>query len=397
MAIGGAAYGLYAYSVFEGTEAMLAAAILFVAAAQIPGWLGAAARRLRKPGELSDLIKANATLSKNMQILNRRMDTLNGAPDNTGPSVDLERMVEKIGEIEERLTSMSRTLESKPSLPAAQPATASLQQRSAQVRPPSSFAMTATPSLVATAVARSDAALFLQPIVNLASRKTNAYEATLKLVGPNGKPFDAAVVEEIIRSKDLELKLDRILLEKAIRVATHFRNRGRETPVICRFSDRSFVNAEFLDYLLNTLTTRKYLAGAILPAISQGDLALLSTQALEVLAGLNDQGFRFVMDDLRDMEAKPDIFRRAGFSMVRAPAEFFSRSSPERDAECLALLGKFRQADVLAFAQDVAREQDIENLLNGVDSAQGDIFSCPRMVRAELSEGGTNTVSAQAS
>ncbi len=395
-AIGGAAYSLYAYSVFRATEAMLAAAILFVAAAQIPGWIATTARRVRKPGELSDLIKANAVLSKDMQVLNQRVEeVLSKVP--AVPGGDLEQMANKLEELDTQVQSLTRNMEAQPPKIARPAVLAAPAGRTPPADPPSNFAMTPTAGLVQNAINSDAAGLFLQPIVACTDRSTTGYEASLRLLGPNGKPFDDGAVEVIIKSKGLETALDIMLLEKAVRVATHFRNRRREANVLCGFYDRSLADPQFLQLLLATLGQRKDLAGALWPAISQGDLALLSTQALETLAGLNDHGFRFVMDDLRDLEAKPEILRRAGFGMVRAHHKFFQRSAPDRDSECLALLARFRQDGIKVMANHLETEDELTALLNGVDSAQGSFFSTPRMVRAELAESGTASITAEAS
>ncbi|NNF77139.1 MAG: EAL domain-containing protein, partial [Rhizobiales bacterium] len=307
VAISGAAYGLYAFSVFKATEAMLAAAILFVAASQIPGWIGGSERKLRNPGELSDLIKANAALSKKIQILHRRLDEL--AADNGPESAEeYERVVQKVGAMEQKFQEMEERAASAP------PRKSAISNfmgapRKVSSGPPSKFPMTATPGLVDDALGSGALGFFLQPVVTIATRRTMAYEATLQLIGPNGSPFDERSVKEVIRRENLEIHLDRMLLDKTVRVATHFRNRGRNAAVICRFNERSYFDEDFLFYLAETLSSRRDLAGAVHPAISQNDLAVVSTSALETLANLNDLGFSFVMDRLRDLDAKPEILR----------------------------------------------------------------------------------------
>ncbi len=389
-----AAYVLYNSPLLEATESILAVGVLFVAAAQIFGLIYFTAKRVFRREELSDLLKANAFLIRKMQVLTERLDKIDmQGQDKSDP--DLERMGDKIGSSEEHITDVSR-------IPASQPAAPieTLQHnsppRGSSAPSPSSFAMTLTPELVEKALEARATAIYLQPIVNLANQKTSAYEATLKILGPNGRPFQEQAVADIIKSKGIEVDLDLILLEKAIRIATHFRNRERKVPVICRLCIGSFADDGFLDFLLNNLSMHKELAETILPAMSQGDLALLSTRALEVLASLNGLGFCFVMDDLADMKAEPDILKRAGFIMVRSHAAFFSRDSADRDAECLTMLGNFRQAGLVATANGLSSEADVEMLLNGVDNGQGSFFSDPRMVRAELTETGSKQVSAKA-
>ncbi len=395
-AIGGAAFALYSYSVFRATEAMLAAAILFVAAAQIPGWIATTARRVRKPGELSDLIKANAVLSKDMQVLNQRVDELLSSRPAV-PGGDLEQMANKLEELDSLVQSLTRQMDARPSRVAQAVGLNAPASLSKVAETPSNFAMTPTAGLVQNAIEDGAVGLFLQPIVACTDRSTMGYEATVRLLGPNGKPFDDAAVDAVIKAKGLETSIDLLLLERAIRVVTHFRNRQREASVLCRFSDRALGDERFLQNLQASLGQRKDLARALWPAVSQNDLALLSTQALETLAALNDQGFRFVMDDLCDLEAKPDILRRAGFGMVRAHHKFFQRSGPDRDAECLALLARFRKDGVKVVANDLDAEDEFMALLNGVDAAQGVFFSTPRMVRAELAESGTANITAEAS
>lgn len=395
VAIGGAAYALYAFSVFRATEAMLAAAILFVAAAQIPGWLGGTERKLRNPNELADLLKANAALSKKIQTLHRRLDELSeeSGADNTE---EYDRIVQKVGAMERKFQEMEERVAE---MPPPKPAISNLigAQRQISSGPPSKFPMTATPALVEDALGKNALGLYLQPVVTIATRRTTAYEATMQLIGPNGTPFDERSVRDVIRRENLEVHLDRMLLDKAVRVATHFRNRGRNAAVICRFNERSYFDEDFLEYLSDTLSSRRDLVDAVFPAISQNDLAVVSTAALETLASLNDLGFSFVMDRLRDLDAKPEILRRAGFTMIRAQSYFFSRTDPQRDTECMALLASCRQAGVQAIAMDLAIEAEISNLVAGVELGQGDLFSAPRRVRAELADDGAAGITAQAS
>ncbi len=394
--IAAAAYALYALQVFKATEAMLAAAILFVAASQIPGRLGTSERKLRRPGELSDLINANAALSKKIQMLHRRLDELS---ENAGPenAEEYDQVLQKVGAMEEKFHEMEARLAAAP--PPRKPALANLigAQRQVSSGPPSKFPMTATPGLVDDALGSGALGFYLQPVVTITSRRTMAYEATLQLIGPNGMPFDGRSVKEVIRKENLEVHLDRMLLDKTVRVATHFRNRGRNAAVICRFNERSYFDEDFLLYLADTLSSRRDLAGALHPAISQNDLAVVSTAALETLANLNDLGFSFVMDRLRDLDAKPEILRRAGFTMIRAQSYFFSRTDPQRDTECMALLASCRQAGVQAIATDLTMEAEISNLVTGVEFGQGELFSAPRRVRAELADDGTQNITAQAS
>ena len=394
VAIGGAAYALYAFSVFKATEAMLAAAILFVAASQIPGWINSTERKVRNPGELADLIKANAALSKKIQQLHRRLDELS---DGTDPETaeEYEHVLQKVGAMEEKFQQIEERMAA---MPPRKPALSNLigAQRQISTGPPSKFPMTATPALVDDALGSGSEGLFLQPVVTVASRRTMAYEATLQLIGPNGTPFDERSVKEVLRRENLEVHLDRMLLDKAVRVATHFRNRGRNAAVICRFHERSYFDEDFLIYLSETLSVRRDLAGALHPAIAQNDLAVVSTSALETLANLNDLGFSFVMDRLRDLDAKPEILRRAGFTMIRAQSYFFSRTDPQRDTECMALLASCRQAGVQAIATDLSTEAEVANLVTGVEFGQGELFSAPRRVRAELADSGTQGITAEA-
>ena len=357
-------------------------------------WVGSE-RKLRNSGELSDLIKANSALSKKIQVLHRRLDELS-EDNNPDSAEEYERIALKVGTMEQKFQEMERRVAE---MPARKPAIANLvgAQRQVSSGPPSKFPMTATPALVEDALGSGALGFFLQPVVTIATRRTTAYEATLQLIGPNGTPFDERSVKEVIRRENLEIHLDRLLLDKTVRVATHFRNRGRNASVICRFNERSYFDEDFLTYLSDVLSSRRDLAEAVFPAISQNDLAVVSTAALETLANLNDLGFSFVMDRLRDLDAKPEILRRAGFTMIRAQSYFFSRTDPQRDTECMALLASCRQAGVQAIATDLSIEAEISNLVAGVELGQGELFSAPRRVRAELSEDGTAGIMAQAS
>ena len=349
---------------------------------------------MRNPGELADLIKANAALSKKIQQLHRRLDELS---DGTDPEAaeEYEHVLQKVGAMEAKFQQIEDRMAA---MPPRKPALSNLigAQRQVSSGPPSHFPMTATPALVDDALGSGSEGLYLQPVVTIASRRTMAYEATLQLIGPNGTPFDERSVKEVLRRENLEVHLDRMLLDRAVRVATHFRNRGRNAAVICRFHERSYFDEDFLVFLAETLSVRRDLAGALHPAIAQNDLAVVSTSALETLANLNDLGFSFVMDRLRDLDAKPEILRRAGFTMIRAQGYFFSRTDPQRDTECMALLASCRQAGVQAIATDLSTEAEVANLVTGVEFGQGELFSAPRRVRAELTETGTDGITAEA-
>jgi cyclic-di-GMP phosphodiesterase TipF (flagellum assembly factor) len=110
----------------------------------------------------------------------------------------------------------------------------------------------------------------------------------------------------------------------------------------------------------------------------------------ESLSALAERGFRFSLDNVRDLRLEPRELGQRGFRFVKVPASLLLDRSggPATDihpADLSDLLGRF---GIDLIAEKIESEGLVVDLLDyDVRYGQGFLFSAPRPVRAEALQG----------
>ena len=138
------------------------------------------------------------------------------------------------------------------------------------------------------------------------------------------------------------------------------------------------------------MDANRALAASLVLELKQGALRAMGPLETESLAALRDLGFRFCMDQVKDLRMEPRDLGERGIRFVKVPATLLlgQANAPSADihaADLSDLLGRF---GISLIAERIEAEAQVVDLLEyDVRFGQGFLFSQPRPVRAEALHG----------
>ena len=142
--------------------------------------------------------------------------------------------------------------------------------------------------------------------------------------------------------------------------------------------------------LLEFLEANRAIAPSIVLEFTQSFVRSAGPIENESLAALADRGFRFSLDNLRDLRLEPRELAARGFRFVKVPGTLLlnrtgTATSDIHPADLSDLLGRF---GIDLIAEKIESEGVVVDLLDcDVRFGQGFLFSAPRPVRAEALQG----------
>ncbi len=254
-------------------------------------------------------------------------------------------------------------------------------------RPQSNMAMR---ELIASALNANRVELFLQPIVSLPQRQVKYYEAFTRLRDADGNSIEAAVfLPEAIQSGQIA-RIDNLLLFRSIQVIRRLTSRNRNAILFCNISSLSLVDETFFPGFLEFVKANQDLADVLVFEFSQSDVASMGAMELESLSALYDAGFRFSIDQISDMKMDFNSLAGRGFKYGKLHGDYLigrreaihGHIHPSDFGDLLHRYG------MQLITDHVETESQVLELLDfDVKLAQGNLFSPPRPVRAEVLQG----------
>ncbi len=241
------------------------------------------------------------------------------------------------------------------------------------------------------AIANDQFELFLQPIVSLPQRKTRLYETSLRPLDAAGNAMPGYDLHDIAARSGLAARLDRGMATRVLRLIRVFRQRGREATIICSLTAAGLADAETAAMLRRFASEEAELAASLILALSQSALGTLSPIEVAMLDDLARAGIRIAMMETRDLRLNPQELSDRGIRYVKiASARLLEAASGEGaglEIHVADLGGLLARHGISLIADGVASEQTVLDMLDFViPLAQGDLFSPPRQVRAEILE-----------
>lgn len=244
--------------------------------------------------------------------------------------------------------------------------------------------------LLAEAVEAGRMDLFLQPVVTLPQRKVKLYQASLRLRLEGGEsiaPEDYAV---LAREGGLGVRLDGEMLTRTIQVTRRLMVRNREVGLISDISAEGLADPALSEDLIASLDANRSIAKALHLGIGQATLRGLGAMEDETLRRIAEFGFRFALEQVEDLRLEPRDLADRGFRLVKVHADLMARRAVEAGASIhpADLAQLFARYGIDLIVGDIETEQVVIDLLDhDVKLAQGNLFSGPRPVRAEVLNG----------
>ena len=362
--------------------------------------------------QLSQLAHGNSDLARQVAELGRRLAALEKVrtPDNAHIFTDpLASEIDELGALTKQLadtvahhetvlTELGRAQTAPapaPVKPRTEPAPA-IPAAAAPAPLPPPPAVSKKDELLASIRAAVDASrvdLYLQPIVTLPQRKVRYYEAMSRLRTEHGDILPAADFVAPAESAGLMPKIDNLVIFRCVQVVRRLLLKNREIGLAAGANGgtgSTLTDGPVFQQLLEFLEANRAIAPAIVLEFTQSFVRSAGPIENESLAALADLGFRFSLDNLRDLRLEPRELAARGFRFVKVPGALLlnrtgTATSDIHPSDLSDLLGRF---GIDLIAEKIESEGVVVDLLDcDVRFGQGFLFSAPRPVRAEALQG----------
>ncbi|WP_209011634.1 EAL domain-containing protein [Roseibium aggregatum] len=244
--------------------------------------------------------------------------------------------------------------------------------------------------LITAALNANRVELHLQPIVTLPQRQVKYYEAFTRLRDAQGDLIAAATfLPEAVRA-GLIARIDNLLLFRSIQVIRRLTSRNRNAALFCNISSSSLVDETFFPGFLDFASANKNIADVLIFEFSQDDVARMGVVEMESLSALAEIGFHFSIDRITDMKMDFKSLAQRGFKFAKLHADYLiGRRSADHGHIHPSDFGDLLHRYGMELITDhVETESQVLELLDyEVKLAQGNLFSPPRPVRAEVLQG----------
>ncbi|NVK35300.1 MAG: EAL domain-containing protein [Rhodobacteraceae bacterium] len=232
--------------------------------------------------------------------------------------------------------------------------------------------------------------LHLQPIVTLPQRQVRYYEAFTRLRDSDGNLLEASeFLPEAVRS-GLIARIDSLQLFRSVQVTKRLGSRNRSTILFCNLSSFSLVDETFFPGFLEFVNANRHFSEVLIFEFSQEDVAQMGAMELESLSALYELGFTFSIDRITTLRMDFKALAQKGFKYAKLKAGILlgdikadhGHIHPTDFGDLLARFGMELIADHVEMESQVLELLDYD-----VQLAQGNLFSTPRPVRAEILQG----------
>lgn len=231
--------------------------------------------------------------------------------------------------------------------------------------------------------------LYLQPILTLPQRKVRYYEAMTRLRTEDGTLILPGDFLEFAEQAGLMPKIDNLLLFRCVQVLRRLLMKNREIGLFCNISTSTLNDPIAFPQFSQFLEANRALTPSLTLEFTQDAFRAMGALESESLATLRELGFRFSMDQVKDLQFGPRDLSQRGIKFVKVPASLLLNRVPEsadiHTADLSDLLGRH---GISLIAERIEAETMVVDLLDfDVRFGQGFLFSPPRPVRAEALQG----------
>ncbi|MET1413934.1 EAL domain-containing protein [Roseibium sp. HPY-6] len=244
--------------------------------------------------------------------------------------------------------------------------------------------------LITSALNANRVELHLQPIVTLPQRQVKYYEGFTRLRDAEGNAVEAAAfLPEAVLSGQIA-RIDNLLLFRSIQVIKRLTSRNRNAMLFCNISSVSLVDETFFPGFLEFVKSNQSYSDVLIFEFSQSDVASMGAMELESLNALYEVGFRFSIDRISDMKMDFNSLAGRGFKFGKLHADYLigrreANHGHIHPSDFGDLLNRYGMELI---TDHVETESQVLELLDyDVKLAQGNLFSPPRPVRAEVLQG----------
>lgn len=229
--------------------------------------------------------------------------------------------------------------------------------------------------------------ILLQPIVTLPQRKVRWYEVVARLKTERGDVLLADDIAPALADATLAARFDGEVIERSLQLVKRLQARNREVGLVIDMAPAALAGTERFRDIVDTLAASAVLSGSIVLEIPQAGYRRFGPIEHEAMAAIGSHGFRFSLDQTRDLRLDTRDLADRGFRFVKVPADVLlgRAGALPADIHPADLGGLLARYGIDLVADRIETEATVVDLLDyDVRFGQGALFSPPRPVRPEV-------------
>lgn len=236
--------------------------------------------------------------------------------------------------------------------------------------------------------------LYLQPVVSLPQRRVYFYESFTRLRDANGRTLTPGEFIDAAERAGLMTEVDNLLLFRCVQIVRRLTQQDRRVGIFCNISLNSLRDETFFPTFLDFMRQNSDLASSLIFEVPQRSFVERDATAARNMARMVDFGFRFSIDQVRDVDMDLDEMQRAGVRFVKIAGDrlldALDGGEPIGGVEGGAIAAEdiaalFARYGVDLIAEKVEEESTIVEILElDVAYGQGHLFGSPRPVKDEI-------------
>jgi cyclic-di-GMP phosphodiesterase TipF (flagellum assembly factor) len=245
----------------------------------------------------------------------------------------------------------------------------------------------AATQLIAKNIDEGRIEIMLQPIVTLPQRKIHSYEILSRIKTEDGDTLLPEDFLDYLQQGTLGTTFDTLVLYRAVQLVRRMQTRNKEIGVTVNLCAATLGGGEEFKPLLDFLAANRALSSSLTLEISQAAYRELGPLEFESMHAISQLGFRFSLDQVRDLRLDAKGLADRGFRCVKVPAEVLLGRSYElpsdlHPADLSSLLSRY---GITLIVDRIESEAVVIDLLDyEITYAQGFLFAPPRPVKAEV-------------
>lgn len=245
----------------------------------------------------------------------------------------------------------------------------------------------AATALVRSTIDQGRIEIMLQPIVTLPQRKIASYEVLSRLKTEKGDTLLPDDFLDYLRKGNLGIVFDTQVLYRAVQLVRRMQTRNRDIGVTVNLCASTLAGGEEFGALVEFLSANRALASSLTLEISQADYVDMGPLEFESMAAIAQHGFKFSLDQVRDLRLDVKALFDRNFKSVKVAADVLMGRSLDlpsdiHPADLASLLARY---GIDLVADRIEAEATVIDLLDyDVHFAQGFLFAPPRPVKADV-------------
>lgn len=362
---------------------------------QFANWRGQDRRATSRGFE--DLSRSIERFTREIAVLGNRVAALEtagaatAARDVAAIKLDLGRFQDEVTRVTATLAEQSERVAALTRAPAATPApgpeaapATDEKERKGRFAALSRADLT---GLVASAIEGGRIEVLLQPIVTLPQRKIRWYEVVYHLKTERGEAMLADDFAGLVEESGLAARLDSLVLLRTVQLVRRLQARNREAGLVVNIVPASLADGEHFREIVDFFAANAAIAASVVLELPQAAFKRFGPIEFEAMAAIAQHGFKFSLDQVRDLRLDTRELADRGFRFVKVAADVLlgKAGTLPVDIHPIDLADLLARYGIDLVADRIETEATVVDLLDhDVRFGQGHLFSPPRPVRADI-------------